>query len=84
MFGIIREGTSRESTVNALAILHGICMWDPTKQREVSEDENLNRTIYTLAQSGHQRASEKAQKLLRLLWSIEERERERKREIIIR
>ncbi|EHA8586364.1 U-box domain-containing protein 9 [Cocos nucifera] len=76
LFGIIRESTSRESKENAVAVLCTICKWDPTKRREVLEEENLSRTICTLSHVGHRGASEKAEELLRVLWSLEGRKKE--------
>lgn len=65
MLRIIREEDQcKRNKENAVAVLFSICMYDRAKLREVSEDENLNRSLTWLAQNGTSRARRKAAGIL--------------------
>ncbi|CAM0947469.1 unnamed protein product [Alopecurus aequalis] len=65
MLRIIREEDQcKRNKENAVVVLFSICMYDRTKLREVSEDENLNRSLAWLAHNGTARARRKAAGIL--------------------
>lgn len=64
MLCVIKEDQCKRNKENAVAVLFSICMYDRTKLREVTEDENLNGSLAWLAQNGTSRARRKAAGIL--------------------
>lgn len=67
LLNVIRESTSEHNKENCVAILFTICMNDRTKWKEIRQEENANRTLSRLAQSGTLRAKRKASGILERL-----------------
>lgn len=67
LLNIIRESASERSKENCVAILYTICLNDPTKWRDIREEENANGTLSKLAETGTSRAKRKAYGILEKL-----------------
>lgn len=73
LLSIIRETPCPRNKENCIAILYSICYSDPTKWKEMKEDENKYKTISQLAENGTSRAKRKAHGILDRLRRIASR-----------
>lgn len=64
LLSIIRDTKCDRSKENCIAVLHTICFNDPTKWKEMREEEKNYRTISELAKNGTSRAKRKASGIL--------------------
>lgn len=64
LLSIIRDTKCDRSKENCIAVLHTICFIDPTKWKEMREEEKNYRTISELAKNGTSRAKRKASGIL--------------------
>ncbi|KAL6217800.1 hypothetical protein ACLB2K_011017 [Fragaria x ananassa] len=64
LLSIMRDAICDRSKENCIAVLHIICFNDPTKWKEMREEEKNYRTISELAKNGTSRAKRKASGIL--------------------